>query len=91
MVKKLIQQKEWILQQSLMNLKTLCSTRKYSDIKWEQFKAKNINLEHIKSKRKSLSCFDDKRSVSNDGIHTWGYFHKKLKKLNKKDWRDSHK
>ena len=39
----------------------------------------------MKSKTKSLSCFDDKRSVSNDGIHTWGYFHKKLKKLNKKD------
>ena len=39
----------WISQQSLMNLMTLCSTRKYSDIKWEEFKPKSINLEHTKS------------------------------------------
>ena len=24
----------------------------------------------------SLSCFDDKRYVLDDGIHTWAYFHK---------------
>ena len=24
----------------------------------------------------SLSCFDDKRQVSDDGIHTLAYFHK---------------
>ena len=28
----------------------------------------------------SLSCFDDKRFVLNDGIHTLTYFHKDLKK-----------
>ena len=28
----------------------------------------------------SLSCFDDKRFVLNDGIHTLAYFHKGLKK-----------
>ena len=28
----------------------------------------------------SLSCFDDKRFVSNDGIHTPAYFHKDLRK-----------
>ena len=28
----------------------------------------------------SLSCFDDKRFVLNDGIHTLVYFHKDLKK-----------
>ena len=28
--------------------------------------------------KNSLSCFDDKRSVSNDGIHTRAYFHKEL-------------
>ena len=28
----------------------------------------------------SLSVFDDKRFVSNDGIHTFAYFHKDLKK-----------
>ena len=33
---------------SLMNSKTLCSTRKYSNIKWEEFKAKNVKWEHRK-------------------------------------------
>ena len=28
----------------------------------------------------SLSCFDDKKFVLNDGIHTLAYFHKDLKK-----------
>ena len=28
----------------------------------------------------SLSCFDDKRFVLNDGIHRLAYFHKDLKK-----------
>ena len=28
----------------------------------------------------SLSCFDDKRFVLNDGIYTLAYFHRKLKK-----------
>ena len=28
----------------------------------------------------SLSCFDDKRCVLDDGIHTLTYFHKDLKK-----------
>ena len=29
----------------------------------------------------SLSCFDDKRFVLDDGIHTLAYFHKDLKKI----------
>ena len=29
--------------------------------------------------KKSLSVFDDKRFVLNDGIHTLAYFHKDLK------------
>ena len=27
-------------------------------------------------KKKSLSCFNDKRSVTDDGIHMQAYFHK---------------
>ena len=49
MVKNLIRQKKWILQLSLMNLKTLYLIKKYLDKKWEEFKATNINLEHTKS------------------------------------------
>ena len=26
----------------------------------------------------SLSCFDDKRYVLDDGIYTWSYFHKNI-------------
>ena len=39
----------------------------------------------------SLSCFDDKRFVLDDGIHTLAYFHKDLKNrflqmiMNKRD------
>ena len=29
----------------------------------------------------SLSCFDDKRFVLSNGIHTLAYFHKDLKKI----------
>ena len=29
---------------------------------------------------KILSCFDDKRFVLNNGVHTLAYFHKDLKK-----------
>ena len=32
-----------------MNLKALYLTKKYSDTKCEEFKAKNMNLEHTKS------------------------------------------
>ena len=42
-------EKEWILQLSLMNSKTLYLTKKYSDITWEEFKAKNIKWQHMKS------------------------------------------
>ena len=32
----------------------------------------------------SLSCFDDKRQVLDDGIHTLAYFHKDSHKLQKR-------
>ena len=41
-----------------------------------------------KQTKKSLSVFDDKRSVSDDGIHTLAYFHKDFKKI---DSQDGHK
>ena len=33
----------------------------------------------------SLSCFEDKRFVLDDGIHTLAYFHKRVKRI------DSHR
>ena len=29
----------------------------------------------------SLSCFDDKRYVLDDGVNTWAYLHKNIKNL----------
>ena len=34
----------------------------------------------------SLLCFDDKRFVSNDGIHLLVYFYKDLKKVDSHTW-----
>ena len=64
---------------SLMNLKTLYLTKKYSDTKWEEFKAKKHKLGTYKIKKISLPVFDDKRIVLNDAIYTLAYFHKDLK------------
>ena len=43
MVKNVIQQKEWVLQLSLINLKMFYLIKKLLDTKWKQFKAKSIN------------------------------------------------
>ena len=42
--------------------------------------AKNHKLGTYEINKIPLSCFDDKRFVLNDGIHTLAYFHKDLKK-----------
>ena len=39
-----------------------------------------MKLVHMKSTKISLLCFDDKRFVLDDGIHTLDYFHKDLRK-----------
>ena len=42
----------------------------------------------MKSKKISLSCFDDERFVLDDGVHTLAYFHKDLRK---QIYTDDHK
>ena len=37
-------------------------------------------IETYETNKISLSCFDDKRFVLDDGIHTLAYFHKDLRK-----------
>ena len=58
-----------------MNSKTLYLIKNQLDTKWEEIKVNKI----------SLSCFDDKTFVLNDGIHTLAYFHRELKKWIFKD------
>ena len=47
--------------------------------------AKRHKLGSYEINKKSSLCFDDKRFVSKDGIHTRAYFHKDFKK-NKKSF-----
>ena len=42
--------------------------------------AKSHKLGAYEINKISLSCFDDKRFVLDDGIYTLAYFHKDLKK-----------
>ena len=49
--------------------------KKLLDIKWKEFKVKN-KLGTSEIDKISLSCFDDKRYVLDDGIYTLSYFHK---------------
>ena len=50
--------------------------------KMKRIQSKKHKLGTYEINKISLSCFDDKRSVLNDGIHTLSYFHKDI---------DSHK
>ena len=43
MVKNIIQQKEWVLQLSLINSKMFYLIKKLLDTKWKEFKVKSIN------------------------------------------------
>ena len=69
------------MQLSLMNLKTLYLTKMY----WHKIKRiqrKKHKLGTYEINKISLSAFDDKIFVLNDGIHTLAYYHKNI---------DSHK
>ena len=48
--------------------------------KMRRIQGKKHKMGTYKINKISLSCFDDKRFVSNDGIHMLAYFHKDLKK-----------
>ena len=57
-----------------MNSKMLFLVKKILDIKWIQ--AKKHKIETYEIDKISLSCFDDKRFVLDDGVNTLAYFHK---------------
>ena len=48
--------------------------------KMKRLQSKKHKLGTYKIDKISLSCFDDKRDVSNDGVYTRAYFHKDFKK-----------
>ena len=48
--------------------------------KMRRIQGKNHKMGIYEINKKSLSVFDDKKFVLNDGIHTLAYFHKDLRK-----------
>ena len=46
----------------------------------KRIQSKKHKIRTCKINKISLSCFDNKRFVLDDGIHTFAYFHKDLKK-----------
>ena len=48
--------------------------------KMKRIQGKKHKIGTYEINKTSLSCFDDKRFVLDDGIHTLAYFHKDLKK-----------
>ena len=75
MVKNIIQQKEWVLQLSLINLK-IFYLKKIIRHKMKRIQSKKHKLGTYKIDKISLSCFDDKRYMLDDGIYTLSYFQK---------------
>ena len=45
----------------------------------KRIQSKKHKIRTCKINKISLSCFDNKRFVLDDGIHTFAYFHKDLK------------
>ena len=60
--------------------KNILLNKKIMSHKMRRIQAKNHKLGTYQIKKISLSCFDVKRFVLKDGIHTLAYFHKDLKK-----------
>ena len=46
-----------------------------------QAKKHKIGTQETEIDKIALSCFDDKRQVLDDGVHTLAYFHKSSHKL----------
>ena len=63
-----------------MNLKTILINEKVITHKLKRIRSKKHKIGTYKINKISLSCFDDKRFVLDDGIQTFVYFHKDLRK-----------
>ena len=83
-----------------MNSKTFYSTKKITRHKIRRIQSKKHKIGTDEVNKISLSCFDDKWYVLDDGVHTLAYFHKDCKKQkeilkNSHRWsytrRDSHR
>ena len=75
-------------QQNLMNLKMcVLFNKKIIGHKMKRIQAKKHKIGTYEADKISLSCFDDKRHVLDDGIHTLAYLHKdSVTSCHKKDY-----
>ena len=76
MVKNIILQNECVLQLSLKNSKMSYLIKKVIRHKMKRIQTKKHKLAPYKINKLSLSCFDNKRFVLDDGIYTLSYFRK---------------
>ena len=76
MVKNIILQNECVLQLSLKNSKMSYLIKKVIRHKMKRIQSKKHKLAPYKINKLSLSCFDNKRFVLDDGIYTLSYFRK---------------
>ena len=79
MVKNLIQEKGVNIATEFNEFKDTLFNKKVLRHKIKRIQSKKHKLGTYKIHKKSLSCFDDKRFVLDDGIHTQACFHKRLK------------
>ena len=56
-----------------------CLIKKLLDIRWTEYNLRN-KIGTYEIDKISLSCFDDKRYVLDDGVNTLAYFHKNCNK-----------
>ena len=76
MVKNIIQQMEKLLELNLIILNMFHLIKKIIRQKMKRIQSKKHKLGVYEIDKISLLCFDDKRYVLDDGIHTLSYFHK---------------
>ena len=60
--------------------KDVLFNKKYIRHKMKRIQAKKHKIRTYETNKISLSCFDDKRFVLDDGVHTLAYFHKNCSK-----------
>ena len=83
MVKKIKQEKESIVlllkTQSIKNILMFCLIKKIMRHIMNRIQSKLYKIGTYEVFKKSLSCFDDKRYILDDGINSLAYFYKDVK------------
>ena len=80
MVKNLIRQKGVNIATEFNKFKDILFNKKVVRHKMKRIQSKKYKIGTYEINKISLSCFDDKRFVLDDGINTLAYFQKDCKK-----------